>query len=206
MEITTNVTRKDVAAWRRFQRFNTNEARIRHLAWTILPPLTICACGGLLLTKYVTHSVASVWTLLPLGLAAGLYLFLFELWTRCRIESDTDQWLGTKGYEFVLGELLVRLFDDGVVVSGGGVSRSRSWGQIHKVLTIAEAGYIFTEADSAFIIPRRSFPDENAFDTFMKMAVIYHWNQEREARERSAELTREAREGLVISEPKVINP
>ena len=181
MEINAHITKADLVEFQLFQLLRRADGRYQRIAYAVLPPIVIIAgLFGLIASRF-SGPVPVANTLLPLLLVVPLYLLLLYRLTKRRLARQLDVWLKTPENQKMLGDHLITLTEDGLTVVQGSEPQVWRWEQILRVIANNNYGYIFTGPDQALIIPQRCFPDHSAFHTYVKFAVIHHWNKQRAA-------------------------
>jgi hypothetical protein len=178
VEINTHIERRDRVSFSLSQLLHRPGTRYACLAWAGLPPLGLAAALFALLAHYLPGPVRFSSTFLPGLLILPLYIALFFEVKKRRLDQDLSRRLEAGGRRWLLGEFRVLLSEDGVEVSFDSETLHYSWQQVSRVMANSEYGYIYTGPDQAIIIPRKDFPEPEGFRTFMKIAIIYHWNKQ----------------------------
>jgi len=195
VEIKAHITKADLVEFQLFQLLRRADGRYQRIAYAVLPPIVIIAgLFGLIASRFpVPVPVAN--TLLPLLLVVPLYLLLLYRLTKRRLARQLDLWLKIPENQKVLGDHLITLTEDGLTVLVGSEQQIWRWEQILRVIANNNYGYIYTGPNQALIIPQRCFPDASAFHTYVKFAVIHHWNKQRAAAALASATDAEASKG-----------
>lgn len=184
MEIKTQITRADLVEFHLFHNLRSGASRLRFLAWALLPPvIPSAALFGLTAGHLARPMRVSFLLLIP------LYFALFYYFTRRRLARQLESPVSAARAESELGGHVIDVQEQGVRLNNGSRDVFLDWARIPRVLVHNSYGYIYTGPDHAIIVPERCFSDGNAFALFMKVAVIYHWNAQREAKESPTPLT-----------------
>ncbi len=178
MESTIHVTKNDLVEFRLFNQLRCRNARRRRLAWALVPPIAIVVALFAVVALFRTGPIKLSITLLPLLGIVPIYFGLFQRVSRSRLKSELDQPDQAVHTKSLLGDYLIALSPDGLAVTRGSESTFRPWTKIPNVVADRSYGYIYTDQDSAIIIPQRCFSTDEAFCLFVKEAVIFHWNAE----------------------------
>ena len=177
MEINTNIDRRDLIELEIFRRLRNGPQRFRRLAWALIPAVAVVAAFAwwfIPATARLTYAPALLLTI-------PLYLALFYRLTRRRVAAQLDLSIAADTQHAALGEYHISLSDEGVRSQHGSAEKFYPWEMIVRVLATGDYCYLYTGAEEVLILPARCFPDSNAFQTFAKLAVIYHWNCESSA-------------------------
>jgi len=173
MEIRTQITREDLVALEWFNLLRSGNARYQLLFWAVVPPL---AASGIPL--WLTAGHLSSLVRLSFLLIVPVYMVLFYRGTRGRLARNLDDSCHTAQTQRELGDYSILLADEGIHIAHEAETRFLAWTDILRVIVNSSHGFIYTAENQALIIPQRCFPQENEFALFMKMAVIYHWNNQ----------------------------
>ncbi len=195
METNAHITKADLVEFQLFQLLRRADGRYQRIAFAVLPPILIIAGLFALIASRFPGPVPVANTLLPLLLVVPLYLLLLYRLTKRRLARQLDVWLKTPENQKMLGDHLITLTEDGLTVVQGSEPQVWRWEQILRVIANNNYGYIYTGPDQALIIPQRCFPDDSAFHTYVKFAVIHHWNKQRAAAALASAMDAEASKG-----------
>jgi len=185
VEIKTHIDRRDLIELELFRRLRSGPQRLRRLAWALIPAVAVIAAFA----WWFIPATARLTCAPALLLAIPLYLVLFYRLTRRRVSEQLDRLVAADREHAALGDYLISLGEDGVSSQHGSEQKLYPWKSIVRVLASGDYCYLYTGPEEALILPARCFPDANAFQTFAKLAVIYHWNNESSAANDSAQKT-----------------
>jgi len=175
VEINTHIDRRDLIELALFRRLRNGPQRFRRLAWAALVPAV--AVIAALAWWFIPGKSRLVYTPALLSIVP-FYLVLFYRISRRRVATELDRLIKADGEHAGLGDYLISLSEEGVKSQLGSAEKFYRWEEIVRVLATGDYCYLYTTADDTLILPARCFPDRNAFQTFAKLAVIYHWNYE----------------------------
>ena len=174
VEIKTHIDRRDLIELELFRQLRSGPQRFRRLALALIPAVAVIAAFAwwfIPATSRLTYTPALLLTM-------PLYLALFYRLTRRRVAARLDLAIAADREHAALGEYLISLSDEGVKSQHGSTEKFYRWDAIVRVLANGDYGYLYTSPEDVLVLPARCFPDGNAFRTFVKLAVIYHWNCE----------------------------
>lgn len=189
MEVKTCITRDDWVRFRLFDQRMRPATRYRRLGWLIAPPAALVGVVVGAVALFGPHPLSVPLTVPLAALALGLYLTLFLLLEKRRLARQFEVLVkGCRG-QFMSGEMLLTLSEEGITASSDPDRTTWLWTQVRAVVSNGTYGYIFLYPGRALIVPQRDFPSVEVFETFMKSAVIFHWNKEkRDGATRNSEL------------------
>jgi len=174
VEIRTQIIKEDLVAFSVFNTWRSGNARFQLLLWAITPPLAVSSVAVWLTAGHLTG-----WVRLCFLLLVPVYFFVFYGLTKARLARKLDDAYNSALTQAELGEHSILLAEEGIHIAHNADTRYVTWTDIRRVIVNTNYGFIYTAADQAVIIPLRCFSNENDFALFMKMAVIYHWNNQR---------------------------
>jgi hypothetical protein len=177
VEIRTNIAKQDVVALRLYQLIRTRRERIRLAVWALILTITLAGAAFWLIAHYVSGPVRAV-HLLPLLLIPVLCVIFLHRLTIRRLASQLARSSDATSDQSSLGESLITISEGGVSVLRRADTLSWKWSYFSRVVVDGDYAYLFTHRNDALIIPQTCFQSYNSFRSFVKLAVIYHWQHQ----------------------------
>jgi hypothetical protein len=109
----------------------------------------------------------------PLGLFAAVYAVIYPWRYRTHVGKLMKKLLAEGENKGLIGPRRLSITPEslnGATAFGESVTK---WTAVEKIVVVEEYAYIHTGAMSAFIIPKRAFADDRAFQTFVETAERY---------------------------------
>jgi hypothetical protein len=117
----------------------------------------------------------------PIVTAVLLALFLIwhfwfgRTWYRVGYPTRVARNLLTKRYaRTMLGKQTVEITDRGVQHTASSGHSDTKWHAIEKIEATGDGAYIYVGPSQAIVIPRKSFPDDQAYEEFIATARRFH--------------------------------
>jgi hypothetical protein len=174
MEIKYTLAPEDLVAAQRFHAQEQGKI-IQPVGWACLLVLLLAA-GWHPISDAIRGEAVTVsgwWPVLMFGGLAGVFL-CHRLTRDRRIEAAVHrQWVAINQEQQFVEERLA-LSAEGVACSTTQGSELLPWHSIAKIRAGSDHGFLYLSGDTIQVIPKRCFPSEAAFQTFMDAARRYH--------------------------------
>ena len=172
MEIQTNLTNQDLLDFNLYHLSHSPTAKRQRLIG-LLP-------GFVLTGLWVGLSVMSdeplrtFKALVPLFMPGPVYIVsLLAIW-RWSIARQIQKHLEEGENRGVLGPHKIIISSDGVADIGELSQSTTQWKAVERVISTEHYAYIYVNALAAMVVPKRFFPNDAAFEEFVKLAEQYH--------------------------------
>ena len=177
MEIRTNIAKQDVVALRLYQLIRTRRERIRLAILALILTLSCMGAAFWLIARFASGPVRAVHLLPLLMIPVLCVMFLHHLTVR-RLARQLARSSDATTDQSRLGESLITISEEGVLAMRGVETRSWQWSHFSRVVVDGDYAYFLASHNNALIIPQSCFQSYNAFRSFVKLAVIYHWQHQ----------------------------
>ncbi|MGC7873266.1 YcxB family protein [Desulfosporosinus sp. SYSU MS00001] len=97
----------------------------------------------------------------------SLIMFFFPKGFRSRMKRRIGKILNEGKNAYFLGPWSIKLLEDGIVTTNSYSESKTRWDGIEKIIEGEEHIFIYVGVASAFIIPKRAFPDNNGIEEFL---------------------------------------
>ena len=170
MEIQTEITRQDVIDFNIYHHARSRMARgpwgcflVSCLLWLAF---LLFGCLRSAHPWQTAKAIAPLWSFFPLVL-------LLLLFRRFWVAHVANRMLGEGKNQGLFGVKRVRISPESFQEAGEWQTTATDWQAVERIETSPQAAYVYVNAVSAFIIPRRCFAEEAAFHEFVRLARQY---------------------------------
>ena len=167
MKASYELKRDDLAAFIEYHQRSSPAARQQRIgclavalgALMVLP-------GGILLTtdKPVLETALDIW---PLLLGPVLFATLAIPYIRWRTRQMTTRLLSEGQNKEFYGQCELEAGPESLTETRPSGSTIRNWSSVERVAITPSHLFIYTSGIEAYVVPRRAFPDEATFSTFL---------------------------------------
>lgn len=169
-EVQTEITTQDIVD---FNIYHLGRSRASRGPWGCLLVLSLVwltfLVVGCLRSPHpweTAKAIAPLWSFFP------FVLLLLSL-RRFGVAALVKRSLGEGPNKGILGPKRVRISPESLQEAGEFQTTATEWAAIQKIAVTPLALYLYNSSVSAFIVPRRCFPNDAAFEEFVRLARQY---------------------------------
>lgn len=174
MTIEFNLTKEDLAAFNHYHLRHSPTARRQYLRGWLVPPaiwLAIFLTIWLLADSQRGTPLKTLRDLLPLFVFVPLYLIYFPYAHRRTIQRTIEGMTSEGKNRGMLGRRRLTLKAEGLAEATEVSETTTSWSGVERVSVSEEHAFIYVSALAAITVPRRAFPSETEFNSFVRAAT-----------------------------------
>ena len=179
MDIVADITKDDVVAYNMYHFAHSPAVRqqgFRAVAVTLVVLVVWSGLLGVLVfgSDGPLDTARAIW---PLLLGPPLFLLVMILVFRRRTRrtrKTVERMLDEGENKGLFGEHRITLTPEGVNDSSDFHKKLTSWDAVERVAVTDQHLFVYTNAIEAVIVPRRSFPNEASFTSFVEAAKRFH--------------------------------
>lgn len=171
------LTKDDLGAFNLYHHFHSPTARRHYLrAWFMPAIVWLLVCIGIwhLADKERNTPWKTFLDLLPLFSGVPLHLVIFPQWYRWKVRKIVAGMVGEGRNRGLFSRHRITISTESVTDSGELCQTATAWRAVERVAASEEHAYIYTNALTAIIVPRRAFADPPEFEQFVRAAKDYH--------------------------------
>jgi hypothetical protein len=130
-----------------------------------------------LILKPKPHPLLNSQTTVLLGMSVGVTTFIIVYFVRKLRKASSPEYMASQQLEQIAGEfgrIKVVLTPEEYIHEYPSGRDVRRWHVFSTIEATAEYVFFFSSATKAYLIPRRAFQDEEAYENFIRTACSYH--------------------------------
>lgn len=171
------LTKDDLIAFNLYHHFHSPTARRRYLrSWLVPAFIWLLICTGIwyLADRERGTALRTFLDLLPLFGGVPLYLMYFPWTYRRRLRKMIAGMVSEGRNRGLFCRHRVAISPDGITDSGEFGQASTAWRAVERVAQGGDRAFVYTDALTAIIVPRRAFAASTQFEEFVRLATHYH--------------------------------
>ena len=167
MKVNYELTRDDLAKFIEYHQRSSPAARQQKIGCLIFAfSAMLILPGGILLTtnKPVAETAMDIW---PLLLGPILFAIVAIPYIRWRTRQMSNRLLSEGQNKGFYGQCELEAGPDSLTEVGPSGSTIRNWSSVERVAVTPSHLFVYTSGIEAYVVPRRAFPEEAAFNAFV---------------------------------------